>query len=112
MRDLEYLGYLRTTTNIFSVKAKTPPTLGLQITRAPPWRFPPKIQSRLAPPLRPPIDIPPKVKLLMSIRWTPAPQCRLPSGISSLLVLADEAIDVAVDAAALVEFGGKLWGDP
>ncbi len=29
-------------------------SLGLQITRAPPWRFPPKIQSCLVPPLPPP----------------------------------------------------------
>ncbi len=41
-------------------------SLGLQITRAPPWRFLPKTQSCLAPPLRPPINILPAVKLLTS----------------------------------------------
>ncbi len=59
--------------------------LRLQITRAPPWCFPPIIQSCLPPWLRPPINNPSTVKLPLSIQWTPTAQCCLPGGNSSLL---------------------------
>jgi hypothetical protein len=57
----------------------------LRITRAPPWCFPPIIQSCLLPRLWPPINNPSTVKLPLSIQLTPTAQCCLPSGISSLL---------------------------
>ncbi len=69
-----------------SDKAKTLPRASqLRITRAPLWCFPPKICSCLPPRLRPSITNPPKVKLPLSIQWTPAAQCCLSGGISSLL---------------------------
>jgi hypothetical protein len=43
------------------------------------------IQSCLLPRLRPPIYNPLTIKLPLSIQWTPAAQCCLPGGISSLL---------------------------
>jgi hypothetical protein len=67
-------------------KAKTPPRASqLRITRAPPWCFPPIIQSCLLPRLWPPIDNPLTVYLPLSIQWTPIAQCCLPGGISSLM---------------------------
>ncbi len=59
--------------------------LRLQITTAPPWYFPSIILSCLSPWLRPPITNPSTVKLPLSIQWTPAAQCCLLGGISSLL---------------------------
>jgi hypothetical protein len=59
--------------------------LRLQVSRAPPWYFPPINQSCLLPSLRPPITNPSSVKPPLSIQWTPVPQCCLPGSISSLL---------------------------
>ncbi len=59
--------------------------LGLNITRAPPWCFPPIIQSCLWPRIRPPINNPPTVKLPTSCQRTlPAWWCLL-GGTRSLI---------------------------
>ena len=65
-------------------KAKTVPVLSPpKITRAPPWRFPPKIQSCLSKVRGPPITNPPTVKLLTSLGMVPAPYSRLAACPSS-----------------------------
>jgi hypothetical protein len=58
---------------------------GLLRPRAPPWYFLPKIQSCQPPRICPPITNPLTVKLPLSIQWTPATQCCLPSSINSLM---------------------------
>ncbi len=55
-----------------------------QITRAPPWCFPLKIQSCLPTRLHPLITNPPKVKLPSSCWMALFAQCCLPSGTTSL----------------------------
>jgi hypothetical protein len=58
--------------------------LFLEITRAPPWCFPHKIQSCLLPRLCPPINNPPKFKLLLSCQTILSAWWHFPGSTSSL----------------------------